>query len=88
MSGKEEGNLWRNMSYLTRYDIKEEIGSGAFATVYDGFDKKEKRRVAIKRVLRKKREEGVDWSALREVKLLYEIQHPNVVRVGSCNPNM
>mmetsp|Transcript_7575 Transcript_7575/g.8702 ORF Transcript_7575/g.8702 Transcript_7575/m.8702 type:complete len:318 (+) Transcript_7575:153-1106(+) len=64
-----------------RYRVKEQIGKGAFANVYAGFDREEGKDVAIKRVLHKPGSPGVDWSALREVKLLLEIHHPNVVRL-------
>ena len=63
------------------YEIDREVGRGAFAAVYLGKRKRDGLRVAIKQVLRKSTRSGVDWTALREVKFLQELQHENVVGV-------
>lgn len=66
------------------YELGKEVGRGAFAVVYLARRVADGRPVAIKRVLRKSRRSGVDWTALREVKLLQEMSHhpdksPNIV---------
>lgn len=33
-------------------------------------------------------EDGLDMSAIREVKFLQELRHPNVIEVGRSNHNM
>ena len=48
-----------------RYDVRKELGRGAFAVVYDGLDKHTGLRVAIKKVLRKnKKVSGVGWAGV------------------------
>jgi len=73
-----------------RYRLDKEVGRGAFAAVYLGIRLSDGERVAVKQVLRKyhgvgdkKFSHGVDWTALREIKILQEINHDNIVRVCS-----
>mmetsp|Transcript_12718 Transcript_12718/g.20559 ORF Transcript_12718/g.20559 Transcript_12718/m.20559 type:complete len:310 (+) Transcript_12718:158-1087(+) len=61
------------------YTIGREVGRGAFAAVYLGERKSDHTKVAIKQVLRKGKHSGVDWTALREIKMLQEMNTKNVV---------
>jgi len=63
-----------------RYTIKEELGSGAQATVYKGLHKKTSAKVAIKVIEARELEDDELYDALRmEVNLMRQLKHPNVV---------
>lgn len=53
------------------------LGKGAFGTVYKVFNKLDNRNYAIKRILIK---ESNIQSALREIRILASVSHPNIVR--------
>ena len=70
---------------LGRYVVLAELGSGAMGRVYQAFDPKLDRRIAIK-VLRLDRLEGpraerAERRLLREAQALAKLRHPNVVAV-------
>eukprot|EP00924_Labyrinthula_sp_SR-Ha-C_P005233 maker-scaffold_1-snap-gene-25.4-mRNA-1 protein AED:0.03 eAED:0.04 QI:0/0/0/1/1/1/2/0/303 len=71
------------MAFNTRFKFEEKLGSGAFAVVYMGLDKKENKKVAIKKILNKSSQIGLDWTALREIKLLNECKSEFVLRLVS-----
>ncbi|ORZ40543.1 CMGC/CDK/CDK7 protein kinase [Catenaria anguillulae PL171] len=63
-----------------RRDVK--VGEGTYAKVYRGFDTQTQRTVAIKEIrvgLMMQSDMGMDLSAIRELKVLQELHHPNVV---------
>ena len=65
-----------------RYEKISFIGEGAFATVYKALDKQTNKEVAIKKIKLGNTQEaqnGVHWTALREIKLLQELNHENVI---------
>ncbi len=70
------------MRYLGRYRVGEQLGSGAFATVWKGFDPELDSAVAVK-VLAENWATSADVSErfLAEARLLRRISHPAVVRV-------
>jgi serine/threonine protein kinase len=47
--------------------------------VYKGRHKKTNRLVALKKIRLESEEEGVPSTAIREISLLKELQHPNIV---------
>jgi len=55
------------------------IGEGAYGVVYKGKDKVTGEIVAMKKIRLELEEEGMPSTALREISLLKELQHPNVV---------
>lgn len=57
------------------------IGEGAYAVVYRGRDAKTGRKVAIKKIKVGQFKDGLDMSAIREVKYLRELRHPNVIEL-------
>ncbi|MCL4139181.1 UNVERIFIED_CONTAM: hypothetical protein GTU68_039377 [Idotea baltica] len=67
---------------LKRYEKIEFLGEGQFATVYKALDIETQKIVAVKKIKLGSREEardGINRTALREIKLLQEIHHPNVI---------
>jgi len=57
----------------------EKIGEGTYGVVYKGKHKKTNRIVALKKIRLESEEEGVPSTAIREISLLKELVHPNVV---------
>ncbi|KAK3257019.1 cyclin-dependent kinase, partial [Cymbomonas tetramitiformis] len=65
---------------MDRYLKGEVIGQGTYGVVVKATDKQTQRQVAIKKIRSKRRaEEGVDVTALREIKCLKELSHPHIV---------
>ena len=71
---------------MERYDRGEQVGEGTYGVVYRAKDKKSGEEVAIKKIRRGPDVEGVHWTALREIKLLKEIRHPNIVQLMNVYP--
>ncbi|KAG9047523.1 TFIIH complex serine/threonine-protein kinase subunit kin28 [Tulasnella sp. UAMH 9824] len=62
--------------------IKEaKVGEGTYAVVYRGRHAVTGRPVAIKKIKIGQFKDGLDMSAIREVKYLRELQHPNVIEL-------
>jgi len=65
-----------------RYDIGRRLGGGSFGDVFEAKDSVSGRRVAVKRVFRRAAERGVlRPDPGREVRVLREVNHPNVVKL-------
>jgi len=67
---------------LTRYEKIDFLGEGQFATVYKARDTETEAIVAVKKIKIGSREEaadGINRTALREIKLLHELHHDNVI---------
>jgi len=67
----------------TRYEKVEFLGEGQFATVYKAKDLQNKNNiVAVKKIKlgnRAEAKDGINRTALREIKLLRELQHENII---------
>lgn len=57
----------------------EKLGEGTYGVVYKGKNKKTGHIVALKKIRLESEEEGVPSTAIREISLLKELQHPNIV---------
>ncbi|KAI8742153.1 cyclin-dependent kinase 1 [Biomphalaria glabrata] len=64
---------------MDEYSKIEKIGEGTYGVVYKGRHKKSNRLVALKKIRLESEEEGVPSTAIREISLLRELQHPNIV---------
>ncbi|KAG8342097.1 Protein kinase domain [Trypanosoma vivax] len=64
-----------------RYTRLEKVGEGSYGVVYRCLDNETGHIVAIKRIPLMLKEGGVPATAVREVSLLRELNHPNVVRL-------
>lgn len=65
------------MKSLGRYEIRGVLGQGAMGRVYDAYDPKLDRRVAIKTALAQKLKQRFE----REVRAAARLNHPNIVQV-------
>lgn len=59
----------------------EKIGEGTYGVVYKARDKVSGNLVALKKIRLEMEAEGVPSTAIREISLLKELDHPNVVRL-------
>eukprot|EP00931_Biecheleriopsis_adriatica_P086839 TRINITY_DN6140_c0_g1_i1.p1 TRINITY_DN6140_c0_g1~~TRINITY_DN6140_c0_g1_i1.p1 ORF type:complete len:318 (+),score=69.14 TRINITY_DN6140_c0_g1_i1:99-1052(+) len=65
----------------SRYTILEKIGEGTYGTVYKATCKQTGEPVAIKKIKILYEDDGVPATALREIALLKELNHENVVQL-------
>lgn len=68
-----EGIEWFCYFWLFYY------ATGTYGVVYKARNKKTNETVALKKIRLENEEEGVPSTAIREISLLKELQHPNVV---------
>lgn len=66
---------------MQKYEKLEKIGEGTYGTVFKAKNKESQEIVALKRVRLDDDDEGVPSSALREICLLKELKHRNIVRL-------
>ncbi|CAN7982131.1 unnamed protein product [Ixodes pacificus] len=64
----------------------EKIGEGTYGVVYKAKEKGSGRPIALKKFRLESESEGVPSTAIREIALLKELQHPNVVRLLDVVP--
>lgn len=66
---------------MQKYEKLEKIGEGTYGTVFKAKHKETHEIVALKRVRLDEDEEGIPSSALREICILKELKHKNIVRL-------
>lgn len=66
---------------MEKYQKVEKIGEGTYGTVYKAKVKGKTDFVALKKIKLEAEDEGVPSTAIREISLLKELHHPNVVRL-------
>eukprot|EP00040_Diaphanoeca_grandis_P035431 m.222917 g.222917 ORF g.222917 m.222917 type:complete len:289 (-) comp33386_c5_seq1:87-953(-) len=66
---------------MEKYQKVEKIGEGTYGTVYKAKVKGTGDYVALKKIKLEAEDEGVPSTAIREISLLKELHHPNVVRL-------
>lgn len=65
---------------MDKYIKLEKIGEGTYGTVYKAKDRDTSEIVALKKIKLESEDEGVPSTAIREISLLKELQHDNVVQ--------
>jgi len=66
---------------MDAYVKEEKLGYGAYGIVYKGRRKADNLPVALKKIRTVDRNEGVSFTAIREIKILQELKHPNIIDV-------
>ena len=69
-----------NSSSQDCYEKLEKIGEGTYGTVYKAKNTLNGQTVALKKIKLENEEEGIPSTAMREISILKELDHPNVVR--------
>ena len=65
---------------MERYQKLEKIGEGTYGVVYKAKDRVSETIIALKRIRLEAEDEGIPSTAIREISLLKELRHPNIVR--------
>ncbi|CCD23365.1 TFIIH complex serine/threonine-protein kinase subunit KIN28 NDAI_0B03310 [Naumovozyma dairenensis CBS 421] len=63
------------------YTKEKKVGEGTYAVVYLGTKQSTGRQIAVKEIKTSEFKDGLDMSAIREVKYLQEMQHDNVIEL-------
>lgn len=63
-----------------RYEKLEKIGEGTYGVVYKARDMVSGESVAIKKIRLENEEEGMPSTAMREISILKELKHTNIVK--------
>ncbi|GAB5370650.1 hypothetical protein AAMO2058_001511200 [Amorphochlora amoebiformis] len=63
------------------YRLEGKIGEGAYGVVYKGICERSRQVVAIKSMKTNREAFGIQMDVYREIKILKELQHPNIVRL-------
>ena len=72
---------------MDRYVKGETLGEGTFGVVVKATDRVTGKQVALKKIRLQKLKEGVNVTALREIKLLKEVRSPHIVRLLDVFPH-
>ncbi|THH10359.1 hypothetical protein EW145_g1399 [Phellinidium pouzarii] len=81
MDAVEKANATRQKKWIK----EQKVGEGTYAVVYQGREANTTRKVAIKKIKVGQFKDGLDMSAVREVKYLKELKHQNVI--ADLKPN-
>eukprot|EP00168_Porphyra_purpurea_P000633 TRINITY_DN1072_c0_g1_i6.p1 TRINITY_DN1072_c0_g1~~TRINITY_DN1072_c0_g1_i6.p1 ORF type:complete len:260 (+),score=70.26 TRINITY_DN1072_c0_g1_i6:776-1555(+) len=65
---------------MDRYETLQKIGEGTYGVVFKARDRETNEMIALKRIRLEQEDEGVPSTAIREISILKELQHPNIVR--------
>lgn len=76
-----ESAVAQNLAIRNLYAKVEKVGEGTYASVFLARNIKTGQKVAIKKIKIVSNENGMDVTAIREVKFLKELSHPNVIKV-------
>lgn len=71
---------------MDKFEKIEKIGEGTYGVVYKAKDKTSGNFVALKKIRLDTESEGVPSTAIREISLLKELDHPNIVRLLDVVP--
>lgn len=66
---------------MERYQKLEKIGEGTYGVVYKAKDRVTGEVIALKKIRLEAEDEGIPSTAIREISLLKELQHVNIVRL-------
>ena len=66
------------------HNCKANMCIGTYGVVYKGRNKKTNQIVALKKIRLESEDEGVPSTAVREISLLKELVHPNIVGFVIC----
>ncbi|KAJ3683830.1 hypothetical protein LUZ60_014057 [Juncus effusus] len=85
MVDDESGNSQKLVA--DRYLKREVLGEGTYGVVFKAIDTQTGQTVAIKKIRIGQQKEGVNFTALREIKLLKELKDPNIIELIDAFPH-
>ena len=68
-------------SKVDKYEKLQQVGEGTYGVVYRAKDVDTGDIYALKEIKLESEDEGIPSTAIREIALLKELQHPNIVRL-------
>ena len=74
-------NAFRGCSRITDYEVLGKLGEGTFGEVHRAKSRQTGAVVALKKILMHNEKDGFPITALREIKLLKLLSHPNVLKL-------
>lgn len=77
----QNDNVERDVEVMDNFVKIEKIGEGTYGVVYKAKDKLTGKLVALKKIRLETESEGVPSTAIREISLLRELTHPNIVQL-------
>jgi serine/threonine protein kinase len=80
-SGRRRSARLSDTTYrgMERYFKTDKVGEGTYGEVYKAKDRQTGEIVALKKIRLEAEDEGIPSTAIREISLLRELSHPNVV---------
>ena len=66
---------------MEKYEKVEKVGEGTYGVVYKAQNRLTGELVALKKIRLEAEDEGIPSTAIREISILKELQHPNIVRL-------
>jgi cyclin-dependent kinase 3 len=66
---------------LDKYQRLEKLGEGTYGVVYKCKNKDNQMLVAVKRIRLENEDEGIPSTAIREISILKQLKHPNIVNL-------
>jgi serine/threonine protein kinase len=78
-SGTPGQQIIQPVQGLEKYKKQEKLGEGTYGVVYKAINLETGETVAIKKIRLEKEDDGVPSTAIREISLLKNLKHPNVV---------
>ena len=72
---------FKGCSNIREYEVLQKLGEGTFGEVHKARARITGAAVALKKILMHNEKDGFPITALREIKLLKELSHPNVLRL-------
>lgn len=64
-----------------RYEKLEKLGEGTYGIVYKAKDSETGQIIALKKIRLENEDEGMPSTAMREIAILKELDHPNIVNL-------
>lgn len=68
-------------SRIQKYEKLDKIGEGTYGVVFKAKDTSTGEVYALKKIRLESEDEGIPSTAIREIALLKELQHPNIVKL-------
>ncbi|MQM09444.1 hypothetical protein Taro_042309 [Colocasia esculenta] len=82
-----EEDLGNSKRVADRYLKREALGEGTYGVVFKAIDTKTGQTVAIKKIRLGAQKEGINFTALREIKLLKELKDSNIIELIDAFPH-